>query len=129
MDKLGRACLPPTVAGVSNIKRIKRDKLPLGVNRWPLDPKLLPSIVEEPSVSRSSYIQPGTDVFEQPCHNPSITHDMITVGDQYRQNMQDARRSGIIQGAVLASVQARDCRQVSSIPRRTDPEDDDSSSD
>ena len=96
------------------------------MKKWPCDPDGLQPIPEE-SIS-DLYIHPGTDVFQQPSHNPSILHENITHMDVARQNNEDARRNDIIQAA-SSSSQVRDCRSVLSIPRRTESVDDDSSSD
>ena len=128
IDKLARSCLPPTLAGISNIKRIKRGKLPTGVSRWPCDPLCLPTIAEE--VVNDHYIKPGLDVFQQPRHSPNIIHQITIQIDAIRQRNRDTRKRDRLELAASSSVQAQDCRAASlNIPRRTDPDDDDSSSD
>ena len=126
IDKLARGCLPPTIAGMSNIKRIRNGKLPNGVVRWPRDPGSLLPIEEE---AEKDYIHPGTDVFGQPSHNPSVTYSMVAQSDTIRQVNADTRRHGIQMAAASSSVQVLDCRNVVTIPRRTSADDDDSSSD
>ena len=51
IDKLGLPCLPPTDYGYTNIRRLKKGKLPVGRTSWPSDdsvPEPLPPIAEGP---------------------------------------------------------------------------------
>ena len=128
IDKLARECEPPTTAGKRNKKHILEGQLPVGVDSWPLDPARLMPIHED---VEELYIQPGLDVFQQPCQSSSIIYTNITQMDTTRQVNEDARRSDTFEAAASSSSQVADCRSsVTSIPRRTMAEvDDDSSSD
>ena len=127
IEKLSKECEKPTQAGRSNLKLIKNGLLHCGVSRWPLDPDALQPIPEDSS--GELYIHPGTDVFSQQSHNPSILHGIQTQIDSIRQANQDALRNDMFSAAASSSTQVMDCGQTISIQRRDEELDDDSSSD
>ena len=118
-------CTARTIAGSANLNKLKCGELPTGVKSWPQD-NILQPIVEE--THHDLYIQPGTDVFQQPSHDSGILNNISSSIGLIRQASKDAMRNDMIMAASSSSVQVQDCGSTISIPKRTVVEDEDDSS-
>ena len=77
LHKLARPCLPPTQAGINNIKAIRNNKLPLNVPAWPAD-RLRPVSRSVPSSSSSTVYRHFHSQSAEPQLLSTILEDTIT---------------------------------------------------